>query len=71
LFVVDENDVLVGVISTRDLLRYLHLEGPRVVRPSPRRTPRRRRAPVLPTRPAPFSKTPRTGSDIVLAGIHK
>ena len=70
LFVVDENEVLVGVISTRDLLRYLHLDAPNPPRASPRRAPYRRRVPALAKRPAPFSKTPRTGSDIVLAGLY-
>lgn len=69
LFVIDENEVLVGVISTRDLLRRLRLEVPASILASPRRSPYRRR-PALPKRSARGATTSRSGSDIVLAGIY-
>jgi CBS-domain-containing membrane protein len=67
LFVADENDVLVGVISGADALRYLKSQG---VQSPPRQhasAPRRRAVPSLPRRAAPFAATPRTGSDIFMA----
>ena len=69
LFVIDENEVLVGVISTRDLLRRLRLEVLASNLASPRRSPYRRR-PALPKRSARGSTTPRSGSDIILAGLY-
>ena len=69
LFVIDENGVLIGVISTRDLLRRLRLEVPASNLASPRRSPYRSR-PALPKRSARGATTSRSGSDIVLAGIH-
>jgi CBS domain-containing protein len=67
LFVADENDVLVGVISATDVLRYLNSLA---AQPPPRQAvyaPGRRPVPSLPRRPTPFAMTPRTGSDIVMA----
>jgi CBS domain-containing protein len=69
LFVIDENEVLVGVISTRDLLRRLRLDAPASNRASPRRPPYRRR-PALHKRSARIATTTRSGSDIVLAGLY-
>jgi predicted transcriptional regulator len=67
LFVTDENDVLVGVISATDVLRYI---GVTAAQPPPRSAvcgPSRRTMPSLPRRPAPFAASPRTGSDIFMA----
>jgi CBS domain-containing protein len=68
LFVADENDVLVGVISATDVLHYFISLA---AQPSPRQAvyvTGRRPVPSMPRRPAPFAATPRTGSDIVMAG---
>jgi CBS domain-containing protein len=69
LFVVDENEVLVGVISTLDLLHFLKRDTNIPSSTSPRRAAERRRVParVLDHR-KPVMKTPETGSDIVVAG---
>jgi CBS domain-containing protein len=66
LFVLDDNDSLVGVISVTDVMR--HLNAPPANPSSRRATPRRRVTPRLPSRPSPFRASPRTGSDIVMAG---
>jgi hypothetical protein len=68
LFVVDENGVLVGVISVIDVLRYLNAEAAHRPRPAVY-VPRGRPTPPLPRRSAPFAATPRTGSDIIMAGV--
>jgi transcriptional regulator len=68
LFVADKNDVLVGVISATDVLRYIKSLA---AHPPPRQAvyaTGRRPVPSLPRRPAPFTATPRTGCDIFLAG---
>jgi CBS-domain-containing membrane protein len=67
MFVADENDVLVGVISATDVLRYINT---RPAQPPPQQAYHpigRRPVPSLPSRPAPFATTPRTGSDIFMA----
>jgi CBS domain-containing protein len=68
LFVADENDVLVGVISATDVLRYLNSPAAKRSPWSAGCAPSRRPVPSLPARPAPFVAAPRTGSDIVMAG---
>lgn len=65
LFVVDENEVLVGVISTLDLLRYLHLETTVSLRSAPQRGRDSTRGL---SHGKPAMKSPETGSDIVMAG---
>jgi predicted transcriptional regulator len=68
LFVADQNDVLVGVIGATDMLRYINSQS---AQSPPRQSvyaTGRRPVPSLPRRPAPFAATPRTGSDVVLAG---
>jgi CBS domain-containing protein len=71
LFVADENDVLVGVISASDALRYLKLTAAQqLAQPPPGPgvyAPGRRVRPALPGRQPPFAATPRTGSDIFMA----
>jgi CBS domain-containing protein len=67
LFVADENDVLVGVISATDALRHFKLTA---AQPPPQPAvyaPGRQVRPSLPGRQAPFAATPRTGSDIFMA----
>lgn len=68
LFVVDEHEVLVGVISTLDLLRFLHVEATSPVSSAPppakrRRTPAR----VIASHQHALAASG-SGSDIVLVG---
>ena len=68
LFVVDEHEVLVGVISTLDLLQFLHVETTAPSSSTPRRGKRRRTpARVVKTHQHVF-ETSGSGSDIVMAG---
>jgi CBS domain-containing protein len=67
LFVADENDVLVGVISATDVLRFLKLSANLSPPRSAAYVRSRRARPALPGRPSPFAATPRTGSDIFMA----
>jgi CBS domain-containing protein len=67
MFVADENEVLVGVISATDVLRHINSQAATPLARQAVYAPSRRPIPSLPRRPAPFAATPRTGSDIVMA----
>lgn len=68
VFVADENDVLVGVISVTDVLRYINSQAEQASPPQPVSAPRRRPVPALPRRPAPFAATPPARPEVVMAG---
>jgi CBS domain-containing protein len=68
LFVADENDVLVGMISATDVLHYVKSLAAQAPPRQAAYVTGRRPIPSMPRRPAPFAAIPRTGSDIVMAG---
>lgn len=70
LFVIDDDTVLIGVVSTRDLLRHVRLEKTASVRSSLRRDPHRRRASTQPRHPATFLRMPRAGARIVPGSLY-
>ena len=68
LFVVDEHEVLIGVISTLDLLRFLHVESTAQSSSMPPRT-KRLRTPARAVKSHQHAfETSGSGSDIVMAG---
>jgi CBS domain-containing protein len=67
LFVVHEHEVLIGVISTLDLLRFLHVESTAQSSSTPPRT-KRRRTPARDVKSHQHVfETSGSGSDIVMA----
>lgn len=68
VFVADENDVLVGVISASDVLRYINSQADQPASQPPIDAPGRRSSPSLPRRPAPFAATRPATPDFVMAG---
>jgi CBS domain-containing protein len=68
LFVVDDHEVLVGVISTLDLLRFLHVETTAKSSSMSRRGKRRRTPAGVVKSVQLVLETSGSGSDIVMAG---